>query len=239
MSGGGNDFAVVDARYKSLAFVPLARHLCARLGSDGFMALDTGENADIRLHFYNSDGSRAALCGNGARCICRFAYDLGLVGPAMTLQTDAGILQGWRLGEAQYRIRLPEPGPPVKKAGCTCVTVGVPHALVALPDLCFHRRDDLRERARRLRRLLDANVNFYTRLGPDLCRLLTYERGVEDFTLACGTGCGALTAALGAPGLRLQTPGGLLETEYAPPALFLAGPAQVVRILEIPLGLLL
>ncbi len=238
MSGGGNDFAVVDARYKSLTLAPLARALCTRLDSDGFMALDVGENADIRLHFYNSDGSRAALCGNGARCICRFAYELGLVGPAMTLQTDAGILRGWRLEEDRYRVQLPKPGAPVEKAGCTCVTVGVPHALVSLPELCFHRREALRERARYLRRLLDANVNFYTRLGPDICRLLTYERGVEDFTLACGTGCGALTAALGASHLWLQTPGGLLETEYAPPALFLTGPVQVVKILEIPQGCL-
>ena len=85
MSGAGNDFAVVDARGLSLDFSPLAVRLCRELGADGFMAVDTAADADFRLHFYNSDGSRGEMCGNGSRCICRFAYDNGIAGETMTV----------------------------------------------------------------------------------------------------------------------------------------------------------
>ena len=80
MSGAGNDFVVTDARGKDLDFSALAQDLCGKTGADGFMALDHSAAADFRLHFYNSDGSRGEMCGNGARCICRFAYDRGIAG---------------------------------------------------------------------------------------------------------------------------------------------------------------
>ena len=75
MSGAGNDFMVLDARDKTLNFEALAKELCAKTGADGFMAVDYASDADFTLHFYNSDGSRGEMCGNGSRCICRFAYD--------------------------------------------------------------------------------------------------------------------------------------------------------------------
>ena len=109
MSGAGNDFMVIDGRGLELNYEDLAKKLCAITSSDGFMAVDNSDVADFRLHYYNSDGSRGELCGNGSRCICKFAYDLGIAGSEMTVQTDAGIVSGWRLSDTQFRVRLPRP----------------------------------------------------------------------------------------------------------------------------------
>ena len=109
MSGAGNDFMVIDARGLNLDFESLSKKLCALTGADGFMAVDYSEIADFRLHFYNSDGSRGEMCGNGARCICKFAYDNGIAGEEMTVQTDAGLVPGWRLAENRYQVKLNNP----------------------------------------------------------------------------------------------------------------------------------
>ena len=87
MNGAGNDFMVLDARGMTLDFEALAVKLCKLTGADGFMAVDHSEKADFRLHFYNSDGTRGEMCGNGARCICRYAYDMGIAGAEMTVET--------------------------------------------------------------------------------------------------------------------------------------------------------
>ena len=110
MNGAGNDFMVIDARGKTLDFSALALSLCARTGADGFMAVDTSGKADFKLHFYNADGTRGEMCGNGARCICRFAYDNGIAKEKMAVETDAGIVLGERLSETQYRVKLNNPG---------------------------------------------------------------------------------------------------------------------------------
>ena len=81
MNGAGNDFVVIDGRGLDLDLSALAKRACALKGADGFMALDDSDVADFRLHFYNADGSRGEMCGNGARCICRFGCELGVAGP--------------------------------------------------------------------------------------------------------------------------------------------------------------
>ena len=253
MNGAGNDFMVVDARGKTFDFEKLATELCAMKGADGFMAVDHSETADFRLHFYNSDGSRGEMCGNGSRCICRFAYENGIAGDTMTVQTDAGLVYGRRIDETQYRVQLNNPGildlhrketVAYVELGCP----GVPHGVVEVPELMWEQREQLREMAKALR--FDpafpkgANINFYTWLGEDHIRILTYERGVEDYTLACGTGTASTACALFAagklPGRRLiaDNPGGVLtvdiaETEGEISAVFLEGPTEVVEILNI------
>ena len=97
MNGAGNDFMVMDARGLQLDYKALAVEYCKITGADGFMAVDYSDTADFRLHFYNSDGSRGEMCGNGARCICRFAYDNGIAGEKMVVQTDAGLVPGMEL----------------------------------------------------------------------------------------------------------------------------------------------
>ena len=109
MNGAGNDFMVIDARGKTYDFSKLALEYCAITKADGFMAVDYSEKADFKLHFYNSDGSRAEMCGNGARCICRFAYDLGIVGKTMVVETDSGLVSGEALDGTNFRVRLNNP----------------------------------------------------------------------------------------------------------------------------------
>ena len=216
MNGAGNDFMVMDARGKALDFSALAVELCRRTGADGFMAVDNSDKADFKLHFYNADGSRGEMCGNGARCICRFAYDLGIAGKTMVVETDAGLVPGERLSETQYRVQLNNPGilDLNRKDGIAYVELGnpgVPHAVAEYHGDLWADADALRERMRALR--FDpafpkgANVNFYQFLGDAEVRMLTFERGVEDFTLACGTGCGSTAAVLWKQG---RLPGGVL-----------------------------
>ena len=187
MSGAGNDFMVIDGRGQTLNYEELSQKLCAITGADGFMALDNSQKADFRLHYYNADGSRGEMCGNGSRCICKFACDLGIVGDEMSIETDAGIVPGWRLNDTLFRVKLTrpvdidlEPKPGVAYAVC-----GVPHAIVEIPGLTWEQKDDLREQAKALR--FDpvfpkgANVDFYTWENETTVRVLSYERGVEDY----------------------------------------------------------
>ena len=254
MNGAGNDFVVLDARNLSLDFAALAKELCARTGADGFMALDHSESADFRLHFYNSDGSRGEMCGNGSRCICRFAYENGIASKNMVIETDAGPVPGQRLTEPEYLVQMNVPTVLDLncKEGITYVELGCPgspHAVVEIPGLSWDDKDALRERAKALR--FDpafpkgANVNFYTHLNvPGSIRILTYERGVEDYTLACGTGTGSTAAALWAAGklpggkLVAKNPGGELiaavEGENGKiTRLLLQGPTEITEIFEI------
>lgn len=253
MNGAGNDFLVADCRGKKPDLSALARELCARHGVDGFMAVDISENADFRLHFYNSDGSRGEMCGNGSRCICRFAYEHGIAGEHMTVQTDAGTVYGWRLSETEYRVQLNAPtvlelGRKESVAYVELGCPGLPHAVTEVPGLLWEQREELRQRAKKLR--FDpafpkgANVNFYTLLGEGHIRILSYERGVEDYTLACGTGTAATAAVLRAQGrlpggqLVAENPGGVLTVTVegeggAITKLLLQGPAEVTEVFEI------
>ena len=253
MNGAGNDFMVIDARGKKFDFPKMALELCRLTGADGFMAVDTSETADFRLHFYNNDGSRGEMCGNGARCICRFAYENGIAGENMVVQTDAGLVPGKRLSETMYRVQLNNPGvlDLHRKGDIAYVELGdpgVPHAVTELPGLSWAQKDKLRQLGDDLRHdpafPKGANVNFYTWIGENEVRVLTFERGVEDFTLACGTGCGSVTAALWAAGklpegkLKLHNEGGVLNVRLTGEngtvtSLMLEGPTEVVRVFEI------
>ncbi len=237
MTGAGNTFLVADARGQAGDFSALAKGLCPLHGVDGFMALMASEYADFRLGFYNADGSRAAMCGNGARCICRFAYDNGIAGPSMTMETDSGPVQGQRLAENRYRVRLNDPDN-VHIGSVSLVTVGVPHGVVEIPGLEFGQKAERLLQAAALRQKLDANVDFYCLTGPNTARVLTYERGVEGFTAACGTGCAAVATVLQAQSrlhgsLQAENQGGMLVVDIVPSGTYLTGPAEVLDILEI------
>ena len=253
MNGAGNDFMVLDARGQNLDFAPLAVELCKPTGADGFLALDNSDCADFRLHFYNADGLRGETCGNGARCICRYAYELGIVDKTMTVQTDAGLIFGQRISETVYRVELNLPSVVdlnrlPNAAYMELGDPGVPHSITEIPGLNWEMRDELREFAKAMRHNptfpKGTNANFYTRLDATTVRILTYERGVEDYTLACGTGSASVAITLFKEGkfpggaLTVQNPGGdltiTLQTDgHALSALFLEGPAEIEKILEI------
>ena len=252
MNGAGNDFMVMDARGLALDFEALTKKLCAITGADGFMAVDHSKTGDFRLHFYNADGSRGEMCGNGARCICRFAWENGIAGEEMTVETDAGLVYGRRLSESVFRVKLNNPGilDLHRKGEIAYVELGmpgVPHAVAEYHGDLWADKEDLKESMRALR--FDpafpkgANVNFYTRLGDAEVRILTFERGVEDFTLACGTGSGSLACVLRAAGqltggfLTVHNPGGTLAVtiegeESAIDGVWLEGPTQITEIYE-------
>ena len=246
MSGAGNDFVVVDARGCDTDLAALAVKACAITGADGFLALDSSKIADFRLHFYNSDGLRGEMCGNGARCICRYAYEQGITGESMTIQTDAGLVHGKRINEDTYRVRLNNPSVLELNylnniAYVELGNPGIPHALLEIPGLRWEDRELLRPMAEKIRHdpifPKGVNVNFYTWLGENTVRILTYERGVGDYTLACGTGSGSLAALLWKTGqitdsLTAENPGGTLHLNISGTvsihALHLEGPTEII-----------
>ena len=253
MSGAGNDFMVMDARGLTLDFSQLAKKLCAMTGADGFMAVDYADDADFLLHFYNADGSRGEMCGNGSRCISLFAYENGIAGEEMTIHTDAGLVYARRLSENQYRVKLNDPGvlDLNRRKDAAYVELGmpgVPHGIVEVPGLEFSQMQDLLERAISLRYdkafPKGANINFYTWLGDGTVRVLTYERGVEDYTLACGTGCSSVAVTLAAKGLlpdgklTCENRGGTLKIRVSQEEnriydIYLEGPAQRLRTYDL------
>ena len=248
MNGAGNDFMVIDARGQKLDFSKLAVELCKLTGADGFMATDVSDVADFRLHFYNSDGSRGEMCGNGSRCICRFAFDNGIAGENMTVQTDAGIVYGKRLGENQYVVKLNDPSvlDVNRKEDVAYIELGdpgVPHAVKEVPGLCWEMGSQLWDMAKALRHdpafPKGANVNLYSWIGENTVRILTFERGVEDYTLACGTGSASTALTLWKRGelpggeLMLENRGGLLKVSIRDEGIYLEGPTEVEKIYEI------
>ena len=251
MNGAGNDFMVMDARdNENRDFSGMAIELCKLAGADGFMAVGKSDIADFRLHFYNSDGTRGEMCGNGARCICRFAHDMGIAGPEMTVQTDAGLVPGTRIDENQYRVKLNNPSVlDLNRKGDIAYAElgdpGVPHAVAEYAGDLWGDKESLKEQMRALR--FDpafpkgANVNFYQVVGEDEVRILTFERGVEDFTLACGTGTGSTAAVMWRKGLlsgsvlTAHNPGGTLKVTVegcgeTVTTLLLEGPTQITKI---------
>ena len=251
MNGAGNDFMVIDARGLELDFSSLALELCKLSGADGFMAVDHSDKADFKLHFYNADGSRGEMCGNGARCICRYAYDLGIAPAEMTVETDAGLVPGWRIDENQYRVKLNNPsildltrkGP---IAYAELGNPGVPHAVAEYKGDLWGDSEDLWDHMMALRHdpafPKGANVNFYQILRENEVRVLTFERGVEDYTLACGTGTGSVACVMKKLGQRsgdtltAHNRGGTLKiTLQGDPidTIFLEGPTEVVKIYEV------
>ena len=261
MHGAGNDFVIInnmDGSIPADSFPALARKICARrtsVGADGMMIVVPAiSGGDFGMLFYNSDGSMGEMCGNGARCICRYAVEKGLASDKPRVETTAGIVTGERMDKSRYRIRLNEPSVvkphvSVKADGrdydCAYVELGdpgIPHCIVELPGFAAMDRDELRRLGRTLRWADDfprgANVSFVDIKSGSEVDIITFERGVEDFTLACGTGCGSAAIALFSRRicgreLLLHAPGGDLTVELTGQGseaddLLLTGPTCIV-----------
>lgn len=262
MHGAGNDFIIIEDLAGSLSMEALSRMakgLCAghtSLGADGLMVVTAAkEGGDYGMLFFNSDGSLGEMCGNGARCICRYGYERGLAGERQTVETTAGTVTGERVSKRQYRVRLNDPSvtdlhrrAPALGEEYECAYLelgepGIPHAVVLLPEDVALEQEALRGYGRALRYSpafhKGANVSFVKLSGEDALDILTYERGVEDFTLACGTGCGAAVSALTLAGLvsgrevRLRAPGGELSVSVTVDGqrvrdIYLTGPTTLV-----------
>jgi diaminopimelate epimerase len=255
MNGAGNDFVLIDNRQGNVRLRPEdVVRICHRqrgVGADGIMLLvppRTG-NAEWAWDFFNSDGSTAEMCGNGARCFARYVQrEVGTNGK-VRFETVAGVITAFFEGE-RVKINLTDPRDlrlneqiPLS-TGTTAIhslNTGVPHAVLFVPDADQAMVQNLGAEIRYHKHFAPrgTNVNFVQLLGPQSIRVRTYERGVEGETLACGTGvtASALVAAklqgFASP-VKVKVQGGdLLEVSFreengAFKEVHLAGPADFV-----------
>jgi len=236
MSGLGNDFIAIDNRdgkIEGKSYRNLAKRLCRRrldIGADGILVLEDNPDYDFRMRYLNPDGSEA-MCGNGARCIVRFAHSLGVIGDETVFLGDDGPHRAWVLDDG-IRLELGEPKDirlnlevdfdDCGKWTLHYVEVGVPHVVAfsaGLENLALIR---IGRRIRQHKFFMPqgTNANFVVVNGRnDIC-IRTYERGVEDETLACGTGSTA-SAIIGSilgltePPVRVKTwSGGQLTIDF-------------------------
>lgn len=204
MSGSGNDFIIIDNRkviVDEAGLVNFVASVCRRkmsVGADGLILIENADAVDFKWRFFNSDGSVAEMCGNGARCAARFAYLKGIAGAEMSFETAAGIIHA-KVAEDQVKINMPDPADlktdyPLELEKSTLsvssVNTGVPHVVVEVDNI-----DDIQVVAlgREIRfhevfAPAGTNVNFVSLQNDGIVAIRTYERGVEDETLACGTG---------------------------------------------------
>ena len=256
MSGTGNDFLVIDHRK---GFIPKEKQsaftsrVCRRMfsaGGDGVILIENSETADFSWQFYNSDGSVAEMCGNGARCAARFAYRLGIAGKTMTFETIAGTIEAEICEEETVRLKMTDPFDLRENLNLTVdgqsmdvsfINTGVPHAVVMVEG----EDAPVTKWGREIRfdptfQPEGTNANFVALLESGEILARTYERGVEDETRACGTGAVA-SAIIASIKKGLESPvgvvtsggdrltiefeikgGGLVENVY------LKGPARIV-----------
>lgn len=203
MNGAGNDFVMLDNRAGSLQLdaVKISR-VCDRhrgVGADGVLVLEAGANgADFRMRYYNADGGEAEMCGNGARCFARFANRVAGPLEKLSFETPAGVIAA-ALEQDGVTLEMSEPrdlrlnleiSALGESFGCHYIDSGVPHVVIPVSEIA---KVDVRAVGSAVRHHAEfaprgANVNFLERRADQEIAIRTYERGVEDETLACGTG---------------------------------------------------
>jgi diaminopimelate epimerase len=234
LNGSGNDFLLIDARDGVLDGIDrpvFASRVCDRkrsVGADGLIVIESSRSADFRWDFYNADGSRAEMCGNGGRCAARFAAARKIAGPEMSFETLAGTIRASVSGR-RVKLQMTRPtGLAVDRALTlggesfiySFLDTGVPHAVLFVPDVA---RVDVAGIGRGIRRHeafapRGTNVDF-AQAGEGELLVRTYERGVEGETLACGTGAvaSAILAAvrgIASPPVTVRTSGGEILKVY-------------------------
>ena len=258
MHGAGNDFIVIDNRWYRFSeeeLAELAATWCPRrfgVGADGLLALDPAEDdeLDYRMRYVNADGSWAAMCGNGARCLARFALAADFDGPELAFETDAGRYYAAEAPETPDRMRLYVPPAtqleldvPVDSEtpeAVHFVHTGTEHLVTFVPDLDAVPVEEWAPPLRHAPHVQPegANVNFVEVPAEDVLRVRTYEKGVEAETLACGTGVLAAavvaeaTDRVTADPMTVHTKGGTLAVGTATTSrgeeLYLEGPVVTV-----------
>jgi diaminopimelate epimerase len=203
MNGAGNDFVMLDNRDGQLQ---LAREqierLCDRhrgIGADGVLMLEPAANgATFRMRYYNADGGEAEMCGNGARCFARYASRTAGPLDELSFETPAGVIAAALQGE-NVTLQMSEPkdlelNVPIavqnEAVRCHYIDSGVPHVVVPVEQIAKVNVREFGAAIRHDKHFLPrgTNANFMETRGPNSIAIRTYERGVEDETLACGTG---------------------------------------------------
>jgi len=259
LQGNGNDFIVIDEREHTV--IPddmkgqFAAIYCDRrfgIGADGVIFVMKSETSDLRMRILQPDESEAEMCGNGIRCIAKYAYDAGYVKETCTIETMAGALgvsMGYKEDVFTATITMTPPKFDRKEIPATgsgdytetiegfevhAVNTGVPHAVIVVDSV---DAIDLGAIAPKIRHHASfpkgTNVNFIERTGTDSIRIRTFERGVEDETLSCGTGATASAAVvhkLGYTGdvVDVETRGGPLTISLKDGGAKMEGPATTV-----------
>lgn len=200
MSGAGNDFIMIDNRTEKRFFSEAqVAKWCKRgtgIGADGLILLEASTNCDFAMRYYNADGKLGSMCGNGGRCATRFAERAGIKKTQFTFEANGEIYHSEILPDGQVKLHM---APPkafrdkfiVEGYATYFIDTGSPHAIIYVKDL--DRFDVFGEgkkiRSSQMHFSEGTNVNFLEVIAPDVIRIRTFERGVEDETLACGTGC--------------------------------------------------
>jgi len=258
LHGNGNDFIVID-EYNRIVIPDdmkgqFAANYCDRrfgIGADGVIYLSKSEKSDIRMRIFQPDESEAEMCGNGIRCLAKYALDAGYVKESCTVETPAGSLMvtmGYKDDEFTAMITMTTPKfdrkdipatgtgdykEPIGDFDVYAVNTGVPHAVIMVSAV---DAIDIVSVAPGIRRHTTfpngANVNFVEKAGENSIRIRTFERGVEDETLSCGTGATASAAVAHKLGLvgeivNVETRGGPL-TIYLKDETKMEGPADTV-----------
>ncbi|MFQ5543882.1 MAG: diaminopimelate epimerase [Nitrospiria bacterium] len=229
LSGSGNDFILIDHRKMLIPEDKIAHFIskvCRRalsVGADGVILIEASKEADYKWHYYNADGGEAEMCANGSRCAARFAVENKIAPRQHSFETLAGIVRAELLPEkgekdpqtGRVRVHLPDPFDLQLNVKMTVnkqekighiINTGVPHVIYFVEDV---DRVDLISLGRETRYHTlfspnGTNVNFVSLCGPHRLKIRTYERGVENETLACGTG--SIAAALITTALKKASP---------------------------------
>ena len=213
MSGSGNDFIIIDNRKKVVDETDLPKFIasvCRRkmsVGADGFILVENADGVDFKWRFFNSDGNVAEMCGNGARCVARFAYLNGIAGPKMSFETQVGIIDA-KVSDERVKVKMSDPDDlktdytlELKNSSLliSSINTGVPHVVI-VKETIDHAEVVKVGREIRFHHMFapaGTNVNFLSHIKDNIIAIRTYERGVENETLACGTGAvaGAIVMA--------------------------------------------
>lgn len=245
--GAGNDFIIIDNRGKSFdaSNILLIEKLCDRhfgIGSDGLMLIQNVDDADFEMVFFNPDGSKS-LCGNGSRCAIAFAFKHGMISEKGVLRTTDGLHQFEVVSPNDVAFEMRDVNEFQNIDGNNFLDTGSPHLVIEVDDV---DQVDVISTGRKWRNdtrfsnINGTNVNFVSEpeIGHDAYKVRTYERGVENETLACGTGVTAVALALALKhnivgGVKIKAKGGELTVRFTRNQdlfsdIWLQGPAQYI-----------
>ncbi len=244
--GTGNDFIILDNRENEIVELTKKQihFLCNRkfgIGADGLMLLSTKEGYDFEMIYYNADGNESTMCGNGGRCLVKFAYSVGVHKSVYKFIAIDGEHEAEITDEGNVRLKMNDVKKVEQHSSYTILNTGSPHFIKFASNV---KDIDVLETGRDIRysKAFEAegiNINFVERISEDSIFIRTYERGVEDETLSCGTGvtAAALVSAHNDNGFNLvkvNTPGGHLSVEFDKLSdthfenIWLIGPAEFV-----------
>jgi len=242
--GTGNDFIMIDNRQNifSKNDTKLVKQMCDRkfgIGADGLILLENHENLDFTMVYFNADGNPSSMCGNGGRCIVAFAKQLGVIQDETVFEAVDGEHEA-RVENDMVHLKMQDVQHIETFDDHLFLNTGSPHHVQWVENLAFY---DVRSEGAKLRYsdlygAAGSNINFVEQTGTTFS-LRTYERGVEDETLSCGTGATAVALAIHHQGktdsleIPLKVEGGNLKVTFEPVAegyqnIFLIGPAQAV-----------